>query len=97
MRLLYCFRSELRPTATKWRCVDLQCDRVWEQVRYQLEMKHLQASRRHMWSYMEAHLANTPETPLRSHDLVDTGSKLVLVRRPYPKALAKNESHGGAG
>lgn len=94
MRVFYCFRSELKGGSTKWRRMDLQCD-VWEQVRYHLEMKHLQASRRHMWSYMNASLVTSPDTPLRAHDTVLTGTKLVLVRRPYPMALAKTESHGG--
>ena len=94
MRVLYCFRSELTPT-TKWRCVELDDTPLWESMRYSLELKHLQTSRRHMWSYFDACLSHSLHTKLKTHDHVTPGSRLVLFRKPYPRALARTETHGG--
>lgn len=76
---------------------------TWENVRYELEMKMLRTTRRHMWCYFAAMYYSdwkvsrkfVPDQSLRAHTQVKKGDAVVLFRKPYPHALAKTQTAGG--
>jgi hypothetical protein len=78
-------------------------DGVWENVRYELEMKMLKANRRHMWAYFSAMRYSDWETThrfdpslrLRAHTRLHGDECVVLFRKPFPQVLAKTGSFGG--
>jgi hypothetical protein len=68
---------------------------MWENVRYELEIKRLQTTRRHMWTYFSAmyhedwkqHRKFKPELGLSGNTRLRGGEEIVLFRKPFPHAL----------
>lgn len=102
MKVFYIFSSELRSTHThppKWRHVEYDgCEPVWENIRYNIELKHLKTTKRYLWCYFVgvAHpLWPQRDVAIKGHEKLKDGDKIVLFRKPYPAALSRDENHGG--
>lgn len=93
--ITYRFASEaaprsLRTTAEKW-----------SGVRYALERRHLETQRRHGWSFLVGMMAQDwlqcgkkfdASKALQSFQKLGSGVSLVVFRRPYPRALRRDDS-----
>lgn len=84
----------------RWRVWEYTYDGVWENVRYELEMELLKTRRRHLWSYFSAMYYTdwggtfVPGLRLRGYTRLEGGESIVLVRKPFPRALAKTSPAG---
>jgi hypothetical protein len=103
MKVFYIYSSEIGPNHTthppKWRCVEYDgCEPVWENIRHKLELKHLKTPKRYLWCYFVGvaySLWPQRDVTMKGHEKLQDGDKLILIRRPFPSALSRDENHGG--
>jgi len=94
--ITYCFASETAP-----RSIRTSYD-SWGQVRYTLERLHLKTKRKHGWSFLAAMMVQDwvecgkrfdATRALQSFQKLSGGGvSIVVFRRPYPRALTRDDS-----
>lgn len=99
MHVLWAIASECG-TSPRWK---LQTgSNKWEHIRYGLETRLLRTPRRHLWSFFAAMRYSdwttrkfVPSLALTGDTQLGDSERVVLFRKPYPKALAISDDRGG--